>query len=39
MLQGLINGWVHCDYLDMESKVHIDIFDKRLEIYSLGGIV
>ena len=34
IFEGLVNGLVHRDYLDMGSEVHIDIFDDRLEIYS-----
>ena len=37
IFEGLVNGLVHRDYLDMGSEVHIDIFDDRLEIYSPGG--
>lgn len=38
IFEGLVNGLVHRDYLDMGSEVHIDIFDDRLEIYSPGGM-
>lgn len=38
IFEGLVNGLVHRDYLDMGSEVHIDIFDDRMEIYSLGGM-
>lgn len=38
IFEGLANGLVHRDYLDMGSEVHIDIFDDRLEIYSPGGM-
>lgn len=38
IFEGLVNGLVHRDYLDMGSEVHIDIFDNRLEIYSPGGM-
>ena len=34
IFEGLVNGLVHRDYLDMGSEVHIDIFDDRFEIYS-----
>ena len=38
IFEGLVNGLVHRDYLDMGSEVHIDIFDDRLEINSPGGM-
>ena len=38
IFEGLVNGLVHRDYLDMGSEIHIDIFDDRLEIYSPGGM-
>lgn len=38
IFEGLVNGLVHRDYLDMGSEVHIDIYDDRLEIYSPGGM-
>lgn len=38
IFEGLVNGLVHRDYLDMGSEVHIDVFDDRLEIYSPGGM-
>lgn len=38
VFEGLVNGLVHRDYLEMGSEVHIDIFDDRLEIYSPGGM-
>ena len=38
IFEGLVNGLVHRDYLDMGSEVHIDIFDDPLEIYSPGGM-
>ena len=38
IFEGLVNGLVHRDYLDMGSEVHIDIFDDRLEIYLPGGM-
>ena len=38
IFEGLVNGLVHRDYLDMGSEVHIDIFDDHLEIYSPGGM-
>ena len=38
IFEGLVNGLVHRDYLDMGSEVHIDIFDDRMEIYSPGGM-
>ena len=37
--EGLVNALIHRDYLLVESEVHIDIFDNRLEIYSPGGMV
>jgi len=37
-LEGIVNGLIHRDYLDLGSEVHIDIFDDRMEIYSPGGM-
>ena len=34
----LINGFVHRDYLETGSEVHVDIFDDRIEITSPGGM-
>ena len=36
--EGIVNALIHRDYLVVESEVHIDIFDDRLEIYSPGGM-
>lgn len=38
IFEGIVNALVHRDYLNYGSEVHIDIFDDRLEIYSLGGM-
>lgn len=38
VLEGIVNGLIHRDYMDVGSEVHIDIFDDRLEIYSPGGM-
>ncbi len=37
-LEGIVNGLIHRDYLELGSEVHIDIFDDRMEIYSPGGM-
>ena len=37
--EGLVNALIHRNYLEIGSEVHIDMFDDRLEIYSLGGMV
>lgn len=36
--EALVNALAHRDYLVNGSKVHIDIYDDRMEIYSLGGM-
>ena len=36
--EALVNALAHRDYLVNGSEVHIDIFDDRMEIYSLGGM-
>jgi len=38
VLEGMVNGLIHRQYLELGSEVHIDIFDDRLEIYSPGGM-
>jgi len=38
VLEGLVNGLIHRQYLELGSEVHIDMFDDRLEIYSPGGM-
>ena len=38
VLECLVNALINCDYSDMGSEVHIDIYDDRLEIYSPGGM-
>ena len=38
-MEGLVNGLIHRQYLELGSEVHIDMFDDRLEIYSPGGMV
>lgn len=37
--EALVNAFVHRDYLQLGSEVHVDIFDDRMEIYSPGGMV
>ena len=37
--EGIVNGLIHRDYLELGSEVHIDMFDDRLEIYSPGGMM
>ena len=34
----LVNAFIHRDYMEIGSEVHIDIFDDRLEVYSPGGM-
>ena len=36
--ESLVNALIHRDYLILGSKVHIDMFDDRLTIYSPGGM-
>ena len=36
--EGIVNGLIHRDYLELGSEVHVDIFDDRMEIYSPGGM-
>jgi predicted HTH transcriptional regulator len=36
--EGIVNGLIHRDYLEVGSEVHIDIFDDRMEIFSPGGM-
>lgn len=38
IVEMVINGLVHRDYLEYGSEVHIDIFDDRIEITSPGGM-
>lgn len=38
-LHCIVSGLIHRDYLELGSEVHIDIFDDRMEIYSLGGML
>lgn len=37
--EALVNALIHRDYTEIGSEVHIDIYDDRLEIYSLGGMI
>ena len=39
VLESCVNAFIHRDYLDYGSEVHIDMFDDRLEIYSPGGMM
>ncbi len=39
VLEALVNGLIHRDYMELGSEVHIDIFDDRMEIYSPGGML
>ncbi|MBQ7585205.1 MAG: hypothetical protein IJU40_03020 [Desulfovibrionaceae bacterium] len=39
VLECIVNGLIHRDYLIIGSEVHIDIFDDRMEIYSPGGMM
>ena len=38
VLECIVNGLIHRDYMILGSEVHIDIFDDRMEIYSPGGM-
>lgn len=38
ILESLVNGLIHRDYLVNGSEVHIDMYDDRLTIYSPGGM-
>lgn len=38
VLETLVNALIHRDYLILGSKVHIDIYDDRLTIYSPSGM-
>jgi len=37
--ETLVNAFVHRDYMEIGSEVHLDIFDNRIEITSPGGMV
>lgn len=37
--EGLVNALIHRNYLELESEVHIDMYDDRLEIFSPGGLL
>ncbi len=39
VLEGIVNALIHRNYLELGSKVHIDMFDDRMEIYSPGGML
>ncbi len=39
VLECIVNGLIHRDYMILGSEVHIDIFDDRMEIYSPGGMM
>ena len=39
MEEGLENAFIHRNYLELGSEVHIDMYDDRLEIYSPGGLM
>lgn len=34
-----MNAFIHRNYLELGSEVHIDMYDDRLEIYSPGGLM
>ncbi len=38
ILESLVNGLIHRDYLVNGSEVHIDMYDDRMTIYSPGGM-
>ena len=37
--EAITNAIIHRDYMQMESEIHIDMYDDRLEIYSPGGMM
>lgn len=37
--EAIANAIIHRDYMQMESEIHIDMYDDRLEIYSPGGMM
>lgn len=38
ILEGLVNHFIHRDYTVMGGEVHLDIYDDRIVITSLGGM-
>ena len=36
--EALVNAFIHRDYIEVGSEVHVDMFDDRLEITSPGGM-
>lgn len=38
VFEALVNAFIHRDYTELGSEVHIDIYDDRLIIYSPGGM-
>ena len=38
VFEALVNAFIHRDYTELGSEVHIDIYDDRLVIYSPGGM-
>lgn len=38
VFEALVNAFIHRDYSELGSEVHIDIYDDRLVIYSPGGM-
>lgn len=38
VFEALVNAFIHRDYTELGSEVHVDIFDDRLVIYSPGGM-
>ena len=39
VLEDVVNALIHRNYMEIGSEVHIDMFDDRIKIYSLGGMV
>ena len=39
VLEGVVNALIHRNYMEIDSEVHIDMFNDRIEIYSPGGMV
>lgn len=35
----IANAIIHCDYMQMGSEIHIEMYDDRLEIYFPSGML
>ena len=38
LTEVICNAIIHRDYMELGSKIHIDMYDDRMEVYSPGGI-